>query len=184
VNEQRLALQKVAAALDAVGVRYMVTGSVAASFYGEVRSTIDIDVVVDVTRAEDSRLIARVLAEDFDVDEDSARSALEAREPFNVIDRESLTKVDLIRRQRGADAEDVFRRRRQFDVDGQPVQVIAPEDLIVAKLLWAAESHSERQLGDVHRLLRQEIDQGIVAERARRLGLTGLLEEARDARYD
>ena len=73
---------------------------------------------------------------------------------------------------------------RSFAVGRATVAVISIEDLIVAKLLWARESHSARQLGDVHRLLESELDSELLTARVRRLGLSVLLEEARDARYD
>ena len=46
-NEQTEALIRLAAALDSVGVSYMLTGSLAASFYVEPRMTRDIYVVID-----------------------------------------------------------------------------------------------------------------------------------------
>ena len=40
---------RVTQALDRSGVPYMLTGSLASSFYGEPRSTRDLDVVIDPT---------------------------------------------------------------------------------------------------------------------------------------
>ena len=43
----RRTLARVASALDAVGVRYVVTGSMAAGFYGTPRMSADIDVLIE-----------------------------------------------------------------------------------------------------------------------------------------
>jgi hypothetical protein len=46
--------------IEAAGLPYMVTGSVAAYFYGLNRMTADTDVVVDIRRQQVSRPAARV----------------------------------------------------------------------------------------------------------------------------
>jgi hypothetical protein len=53
-------------------------------------------------------------------------------------------------------ARTAFERRRSCDLSGQTVWVITAEDLILAKLNWARDSHSEFQLNDVRAMLRGE----------------------------
>ena len=45
-------LELFVAPLEAIGVRYLVTGSVAATLYGEPRATHDIDLVVDLAAGQ------------------------------------------------------------------------------------------------------------------------------------
>lgn len=47
-----------------------------------------------------------------------------------------------------------FDRRRIVDVGGFQVTVVSPEDVIVAKLLWAKAGESERQLEDAATVVR------------------------------
>jgi hypothetical protein len=75
---------------------------------------------------------------------------------FNVIHEQYIVKVDLILRPDTDYARTAFKRRRSCDLFGQTVWVITPEDLILAKLNWARDSHSELQLNDVRALLRSE----------------------------
>ncbi len=183
-NEQTEALIRLAAALDSVGVSYMLTGSLAASFYVEPRMTRDIDVVIDPRPNEWAALI-KVLSEDFDVDPDMISEARRDRTMFNLLAPGSLVKIDVIPRNRMMNSDEVFARRQVHDVAGNQVMMISREDLIIAKLMWARESRSEMQLRDVHRLLGASgLDGAYVGERARREGLAEMLEEARDARYD
>jgi len=183
-SEMIEALMLLAAALDAVGVRYMVTGSVAATFYGHRRSTADIDVVIDPAPAERAALI-KVLTEDFDVLAETIREALHDNAMFSMIEANTLTKIDVIVRRRDSDPPAVFERRQSRDVDGQPVMVISLEDLVIAKLRWASDSRSALQLHDVHMLLgTPDIDREYIDGRARREDLLDVLEEATDARYE
>jgi predicted nucleotidyltransferase len=83
------------------------------------------------------------------------------------------------------DPDDVFERSRTVRVAGTDVKVIAPEDLIIAKLLWAKDSRSVMQFRDVHGLLHyKQLDRALVQARAAKLGISQLLEEAADERYE
>jgi hypothetical protein len=50
-------LRKVVAALDALGIDYMITGSAASSLQGEPRATHDIDLVVEIDSVQVAELI-------------------------------------------------------------------------------------------------------------------------------
>jgi hypothetical protein len=56
--EQSELLRKVVAGLNAIRVRYFVTGSIATIFYGEPRFTNDIDVVADLQESQVSDFCA------------------------------------------------------------------------------------------------------------------------------
>ena len=73
---------------------------------------------------------------------------------FNVIHLTSLLKADFILRREEPYERTKFARRRIVDVDGLPVAVISPEDLILSKLAWARGTESTRQAEDVRLLLR------------------------------
>lgn len=69
---------RVAQALTNVGVEYFVGGSVASSLHGEPRATNDIDIVVDWSPSHIVPLTSE-LGDDFEVDQDMLRSAIEHR---------------------------------------------------------------------------------------------------------
>jgi hypothetical protein len=182
-GDQVATLGRIVAALDAVGVEYMLTGSVAAALYvAEPRFTRDIDIVIKVT-PQDAAPLQRVLQEDFDADPESIRDALRARSAFNVIDPEHLVKVDLIPAVSGIDRE--IARRQVVALGDVSVQVISPEDLVLAKLSWARESRSEVQMSDVSALLRRaNTDHAYIRRRAVDEDLVALLDEAYGERHD
>jgi hypothetical protein len=120
VSPEEGALATVIETLTRLQVPYMLTGSVAASFYGRPRTTHDADVVIDPTPVQLDRLVASLAGSGVYVDLDGARRALRERLMFNVIETAHACKVDpIIRRARAFSAEE-FARRRAVDlpVDG------------------------------------------------------------------
>jgi predicted nucleotidyltransferase len=109
-TDQEEALVKFAAAMDAIGVEYMVTGSTALNFYAQPRLTRDIDVVIEPRRGE-RNLIATVFAEDFGADPELVERAIERREIFNVYSDRSI-KIDVIVRDRILHPDDTLARGR------------------------------------------------------------------------
>src|SRR6266516_3903725 len=97
--------------LSAAGIPYMFSGSLASSTYGEPRSTQDMDVIIDATRAQLDALVASFGGGDYYVSPEAAAEAFRERSMFNVIHLDTGWKVDLILlKQNPFDAEQ-FRRR-------------------------------------------------------------------------
>ena len=138
--------------LERAGIPHMVTGSIASTYYGEARATRDLDIVIDPSAAALDRLVADLVKSGFYVDIEAARSALAARTQFNAIGPDA-SKIDfIIRRNRPFSVEE-FGRRRPADLLGTPGWIATVEDMVVAKLEWAAATDSERQLRDVAGML-------------------------------
>ena len=64
-----------------------------------------------------------------------------------------------------------MQRRMRTPVNHEAVWIISREDLILAKLRWAKDSHSETQLRDVRRLLDGAVDEAYLSHWIARLGL-------------
>jgi hypothetical protein len=134
--------------LERSRVPYMVTGSLASSYDGEPRATRGVDIVIDPTDEALDRLTESLHDAGFDVDRDVAREALTRRTQFNAIGPDA-SKIDfIIRRDRPFSVEE-FRRREPADLLGTPGYVASAEDVILAKLEWARETGSDRQLDDI-----------------------------------
>ena len=134
------------------GIPHMVTGSVASNYYGEYRSTVDTDIVIDPT-PESLAEFVRILPDAFYISEDAAREALRLRRMFNIIHGSTGHKVDLIIRKNDAYSVAAFQRRGPGVAGNVPVEIVAAEDLILSKLLWARRSGSERQVRDASSVL-------------------------------
>jgi hypothetical protein len=138
-------IRQAIALLDLSAVPYMITGSLASSYHGEPRATRDLDIVIDPSPSALNVLVDNLRAADFYVDRDAASTALSERTQFNVIGPDA-TKVDFIVRKDRPLSINELDRRRSVDLLGTKGFVTSAEDLIVAKLEWAAATGSERQL--------------------------------------
>jgi hypothetical protein len=69
-------LRSVVAALDAAGVPFMLTGSLAAAYHGAGRATMDIDVVIDPTESQLRVLVRSLERSGLYVSSDAADEAL------------------------------------------------------------------------------------------------------------
>lgn len=176
---------RVAEALDALGVEYLVGGSVAASLTGVSRTTLDVDMVVRLDEGRIDALVNR-LGEDFHADPESLRRAVRTHSSSNLIHFESGMKVDLfVARDQRSDHEQM-RRRRRLRVATNPDRflfVSAPEDTIVQKLRWyrMGGEASDRQWSDilgVLRVNRGELDLEYLVRAAGWLEVSDLLERA------
>jgi hypothetical protein len=169
--------------LEGAGIPYMVTGSLASSYYGEPRATRDVDIVVDADLDGLARLVDALQADGYYVDRDVAFEALRGRTQFNAIGPEAM-KVDLIVRKDRPFSIEEFGRRRPADLLGVPAFIPTLEDIVVAKLEWAGAAESERQLRDVTSMLAVsggDIDEDYVVRWVETLGLTDLWRRAREA---
>jgi hypothetical protein len=131
--------------IDAAQIPYMVVGSFASSLHGEPRTTFDLDIVIDPDRPKLEALLRQV-PERFYVD--VARRSL-----FNMIDTETGWKIDLIIRKDRAFSIEELSRRQHASIAGVGVFVASVEDTIIAKLEWAKEGASARQIDDVRRII-------------------------------
>jgi hypothetical protein len=149
VTSQAALLSAIADRLEAAGIPYMVVGSVAGSFHGEPRTTIDIDIVIDPTRESLARFVESLPTADFYVAADAAIEALARRTSFNVIEHATGWKVDLLIRKDRPFSRAEFERRVRAPLLGRPTPIATAEDVVIAKLEWAKAGESERQLRDV-----------------------------------
>lgn len=146
-------LSTLVTALEQQGIPFMVTGSVAAAAHGAGRATLDVDLVIDASADQLTRLVAALTSPTTYVSAEAAREALAHAGMFNVIDTQSGWKADLIIRKPRSFSRTEFGRRQPLELDGVQAWVATVEDTIIAKLEWARLGGSARQLEDVEALL-------------------------------
>ncbi len=160
--------------LDRLGIRYMLTGSLAMFHYSSYRMTADIDIVMEL-ESKSGEMLARDIEPDYYVPHGSMRRAIESKRMFNVLHQETSFKVDCVMQKDTPFHKNAFVRRKMVDFHGKKIYIITAEDLIVSKLWWASDSRSEKQLSDVRNLIRNQLDLAYIELWAKKLGVDDLL---------
>lgn len=161
---------------DKLSIKYMVTGSFAMSSYGQIRYTRDIDIVVQIDRG-DVTAFASAFADKYYVNDLSIGRAIDRRSMFNMVNFETGEKIDCIIQKDTEFARVSFGRRRRAVVAGIEFWTTTKEDLMIAKLNWARDSHSEMQIRDIANLSYDEYDSTYVAGWIEGLGLSEIWQE-------
>lgn len=182
-------LSPVVGALRRLEIRHYVGGSVASSFHGAARSTMDVDLVCELAEGDVSQFI-ELIGKDFYASEAAIRDAVERKTCFNLIHLPTSFKVDIfVSRGRPFDLESMQRATLQRLGETRFVElpIATAEDSIISKLEWyrLTNETSERQWDDVSRLvdlLGEEADRDYLYRSALAVGVKDLLDRLLEGR--
>ena len=129
---------------EQAGIAYYITGGVAATAYGDPRTTRDLDVVLNISRGNIPDLVPVLESVGFYVPgiEDVVSGRMNT---LQIIHQQTLLQADLILA--GTEPWDAIKfERRQIE---SGLYFASPEDIVLSKLLWRMRSQSEKQWRDV-----------------------------------
>ena len=170
--------------LEQAGINYMTTGSVASMMYGMPRFTHDLDVVIDLQADQIDSVIAAFPDKDFycppkDVIEIERRRPL--RGHFNVIHHKTGFKADIYIHRASQLHAWGLSRKKLFELSASKgIWVAPPEYVIVRKLEYYREGHSEKHLHDIVGMLEisgEFIDRSVIQEWVEKLDLVKQWQE-------
>ena len=168
-------LRDVTGKIEKLGIQYMLTGSLAMSYYVEPRMTRDIDLVVEILPGMINQ-IEKIFSPDYYFSIDSIKDAVKNEFIFNLIHIESSIKVDCIIRISEEYRKIEFGRRRKVKLSGFSIYIVSIEDLIISKLFWFKENASEIQKKDVKNLLSSKHDEKYLLNWMEKLKLKQIFE--------
>lgn len=168
-------LRDVIERLDDLKIPYMLTGSFAMGVYVPARTTMDIDVVIEIN-SDNANAFEEQFAGDYYVSSSSIKRAVNNTSMFNIISNSTFVKVDCILKKPDRFEVEKFGRRKENYLSGIKVWVIGLEDLILSKLKWARESFSERQFEDVRKLMEAGADRDLIRSQVVEMNLTSVWE--------
>jgi len=158
-------------------IPYMVSGSVAMNYYTVPRMTRDIDIVVEI---EDVGSFYNTFKEEYYIDQKMVDDAIRNQFMFNIIHLKEVMKIDFIIRKNNKYRKTEFKRKRKINIEEIQVFIVSIEDLIISKLLWAEDSHSELQIKDIGNLLKEKVDMKYIYDWVKELNIADFFEEISD----
>lgn len=175
-------LKLVADRLNKAQINYMLSGSVALTFYGKPRMTRDIDIVI-ILPLKDVNQFVKLFEQDFYIDKEMVNDAVRHQNIFNIIHFETVIKIDFIIRKSDEYRILEFSKRKKTILDDMEISVVSLEDLIISKLYWAKDSYSEMQIKDIASLIDLNFDESYLKEWIHRLGLDLIFRKVLDERH-
>jgi len=173
--------------LDRLNLSYLVTGSIATSYYGEPRFTNDIDVIVELRENEIEAFCGEFPANDFYLSPQAVHAAAASKRQFNILHPQTGLKIDVFVISKSEFDQSRFQRRRLQQIDENfSVWFASPEDVILKKLVYFREGNSEKHIRDILGVLKIQgsaIDLEYISDWANRLALTDLWHDVR-ARFE
>ena len=116
MSEEFDVLKIVSQRLEKSGIPHRITGSAAANFYAVPRMTRNIDIVIEIHRRDTDRILS-IFKDDFYIDQETVKEAVETEGIFNILHHEYVLKVDFIVRKHSPYRELEFKRRRKVEAD-------------------------------------------------------------------
>jgi len=175
-EDQRLTLADGIERLESIGLNYMLTGSVAMLRFAQGRMTNDIDIVVQLAHGDRLRFV-EAFADSYYIPEEKISGAIERSSMFNVLNHETLVKIDIALLKPTNFHRQAFKHRERtsfWDID---LWSIRRDDLIISKLYWAKDSRSERQMRDVVSVMMNGFDADYIKSWVTELGVLDLFDQ-------
>jgi len=167
-------------------LNYMITGSVASIVYGEPRLTHDIDIVLDLNEFEIFSFVAAFPASEFyvapiEVIRDEILRT--ERGHFNLIHIDTGFKADIFLKGKSDLHTWALQRTKKIDFQGTILSVAPPEYVVIRKLEYFKEGHSDKHLSDIKNILTAShdiIDIGFIDAYCVQHGLVELWQSVRE----
>jgi hypothetical protein len=173
-------------ALEDLGISYLIGGSLASVIHGKPRLTNDVDIVADIKESHINALVS-LLESGFFIDTLAIRRAIRERSSFNIIDLESMFKVDIFIVRGDTWSREQMRQREAkqlIEGDNSTVRQIANAETIVLQKLWWFRKGGEishKQWDDIIGVLEvrsDELDYDYLQVWAAELGVSDLLKKS------
>jgi hypothetical protein len=185
-NEIAAALEPVISAFDDLGLSYYIGGSIASSAYGIARSTLDIDLVLELETFHIQPLVNELKGEYY-IESEMINDAIKEKTSFNIIHLKSMLKIDVFILKDQLYSKTAFERKTKDKLDDEADSIIiylcSPEDIILHKLEWfkSGGEVSERQWLDILGVIKVQfikLDKEYLTMWAKQIGVFSLLEKS------
>lgn len=170
---------KVVEILNQTKIPYFLTGAVAVIYYGEIRTTHDIDLVVAI-KEKDIKTIVQNFEQDFFIDEISIKNAMQKQSMFNALHKDDNYKVDFWILSNDDYSRERFLRRVKVTIFNKTMFLPTPEDLIITKLEWFKQTDIDKHYFDVlgiYRIQKENLDKNYITNWCKKKSLLDLWQK-------
>ena len=151
------------------------------NFYGLPRTTMDMDLILQIGEDEMPKLVDFLRRNDFFADIEDMKAALKERTHCTVQDKKSMIRLDIKGIYNEMDRR-TFERRRSFRYGGTRIYIASAEDTIANKLVFGREQDLRDAEGIFIRQ-RRKLEMKYLEKICREMGVTKeLVELKRKAR--
>lgn len=140
--------------LDKLRIPYMLSGCCASNYHGAPRATTDIDFVIAASAAQIKEFLKFLPANEYEFDLPSAIEAAQSHSMVNMIHDPSGWKIDLLFHNQSDFNVEKLRRRMQVEIEGIPIFIESPEDVLLSQLQWTKNGGPWRQIEDAAGILK------------------------------
>lgn len=175
------ALAAVIDALEAMGIPYMLVGSLSSNFYGVPRATEDADLVVHLGATSLGR-IRDALGSRFYVDPQMTFETVTGTTRYALRSVDTRFEIEMFLLSPDQYDQERFRRRRRVRLLERETYMPSVEDVIVTKLRWGSQGRRNKDINDVRGVIalqQAQVDWDYVHHWCDRHGTRPLLEEIR-----
>jgi hypothetical protein len=170
---------------ERTGIAYALGGSVASAFVGEMRTTMDVDFAVEMSRHQVGAFVDAAESEFF-VQREAVEESVRLHRLFTLLHRKRGVKVDVhVVPDRPIYRAEIERARWTtiLRATKDEIRVATPEDVILQKLLWfrsggGVSEHQWRDVLGVFKVRRRALDFGYLRKWAREEDILDLLQRA------
>ncbi len=181
-----IAIKPVIRTFNELNIQYYIGGSLASSIYGMPRTTLDADIVANISLNQITSLKIK-LENEYYIDENMIKNAIERSSSFNLIHLETAIKIDVFVYKDDLYQKNAIKRRIEDTLiendQSSKFCFASPEDIIINKLIRykMGDKISERQLLDVIGVIKiqgDSLDKKYLKKWTIELGLIELLKKA------
>lgn len=149
---------RVVKALDEIGAPYMIVGAFGGSVFGIVRSTNDIDMLVDLKERDCYAISEKFPLPRYYADPEMIKNSIDMGIMFNLIDTEEGARADLVPLKREPEYQLAFNRRVKETFQSPSGEIFEawvaqPTDIIIGKLHAWKEGRSDKHPKDIFSIL-------------------------------
>jgi hypothetical protein len=165
---------KLIEALNNCQIEYLIIGGVAAVYYGRARMTTDCDIIVSLEEKQLKGFCDCLSKHGFQIREYDVIEGFKDKSHFNAFYGDTVFRADFSWK-KGTLAEHGFERAKDAQLFGVLTRIEAPEDVIIAKLVYGSPQDREDAKAIIH--AQKKLDMEYINKRAEQEGVAERLKQ-------